>query len=239
MTSDKTVWIRDTNGAIEVQAAPDGAELEVHATRYGSDVRVVVVPSERGVTFCAMFHEDDVCGADGQYGVNGRLGSWQTHQVHFVVRLPKGVAVDASSVNGSVDVAGASASVTARTTNGSVDAATDRGTLHASTTNGGVHVVSGAGPVEAQTVNGGIEARIESVNEPGAIELSSVNGSIALTLPAAVDADVTANTVSGSTQTARALNVTSGPAHHELRGTLGAGGRRITLGTVNGSIRID
>ena len=63
--------------------------------------------------------------------------------MQFTVHVAKGVKVDLNTVNGSVDVGGATAAVDAETVNGRVDVATL------------------GGPVSARTVNGSVRATIE------------------------------------------------------------------------------
>ena len=127
--------------------------------------------------------------------------------VHFTVHVAKGVKVDLETVNGSLNVRGATVAVNAHTVNGRVEIATL------------------GGPVTAETVNGSIRASIDhlvSSDEP--LELVTVNGSVELDAPAALSAALNAETVNGSVQTDFPITLNSLKARTRLRGTIGQGG---------------
>jgi DUF4097 and DUF4098 domain-containing protein YvlB len=66
-----------------------------------------------------------------------------------------------------------------------------------------------------------------------------VNGSITLELPEGAGAEVSASNVNGGIETDFPITVRRvGFVGHRLRGTIGDGGPRLELSTVNGSIRI-
>ena len=133
-------------------------------------------------------------------------------RVDFTVRVPTGVNLIAKTVNG--------------------DVSSDRigGNVHASTVNGDIDVAA-AGYVKATTVNGGIEASLGSGDWPGDLDFSTVNGSVDLTLPAGVG-------VNGSFDTDFPLTVQGRFGPKQVSGTIGSGGRDLSISTVNGSIRL-
>ncbi len=174
-----------------------------------------------GVTICAMYpsepHDDpNECGP-------GRRGHMSVHdndtEVDFTVRVPLGV-----------DFAG-------RTVNGDVETGPLGGNVYAHTVNGGVEVAA-AGFVEAHTVNGSIHAAMGRGDWDGDLEFHTVNGSITLELPDGVGAEVRARTVNGALETDFPLTVQGRWGPRSLTGTIGDGGRRLELETVNGSIRL-
>jgi DUF4097 and DUF4098 domain-containing protein YvlB len=65
-----------------------------------------------------------------------------------------------------------------------------------------------------------------------------VNGPVHVELPADASAEVTASTINGDIDSDFPLTVSGrhGPRH--ARGTLGSGGRRLSLNTVNGEIEL-
>jgi DUF4097 and DUF4098 domain-containing protein YvlB len=65
-----------------------------------------------------------------------------------------------------------------------------------------------------------------------------VNGGITIYLPSDFSAEVEAQTVNGDIETDFPLTVSGRFGMRRIRGTIGAGGRRIELETVNGSIRL-
>ena len=87
---------------------------------------------------------------------------------------------------------------------------------------------------DGQTVNGEASAEGLTAN----VTLATVNGGITLDLPSDLSTEVRASTVNGDLVTDFPLLVTGkfGPRH--LHGTIGKGGRQLSLSTVNGSIRL-
>jgi DUF4097 and DUF4098 domain-containing protein YvlB len=70
------------------------------------------------------------------------------------------------------------------------------------------------------------------------VKLTTVNGTVTLELPAGLDATVSANTVNGGITSAFPLKTTDKLVVHHATGVIGAGGRRVELNTVNGSVRL-
>ena len=139
--------------------------------------------------------------------------------VDFTVRVPAGVRFVGKTVNGEVAAADLSSDVQANTVNGSIR-------------------ISTAGYAEAQTVNGEIVASLGRATWSDALEFRTVNGGITLDLPAGLSTEVRATTVNGDIQTDFPLMVTGRLGPRRLHGTIGSGGRRLALETVNGSIRL-
>src|SRR5205814_3041068 len=106
VAAGKTVEIRGVNGAIDASAA-SGDEVEVTATKHGrrsdpASVRVEVVEHAEGVTICAVY--PDVEGRRNECLAHG--GHNRTHdndvEVHFTVRVPRGVGFHPQTVNGDI-----------------------------------------------------------------------------------------------------------------------------------------
>ena len=219
------VWIRDRSGSVTVEPTR-GDSLEVSAEKsFGhsdpATVRIVAVPGSDGITICALWGREDRdnrCGPGEAY--RQRHVSHNDVRVRFTVRLPRGVAVGATTVSGTVRVTGASAPVVAGTVNGDVLAETARG------------------PVNAYSVNGSVRATMRGFADTGGVKVATVNGAVSVELPARLDATVDANTVNGTIETDFPLTVEGKFVAHHAGGALGAGGRRIELNSVNGSIRL-
>lgn len=219
-----TIRIEDLNGSVDVDASSNGTTSVTAVKRWRhsdpSRVRIVTQPGTNGMTICAIWDdESSTCGEhehEGSHGVHNNDVS-----VHFTVHVAKGVKVDLETVNGSIDVRGATAAVNAHTVNGRVEIATL------------------GGPVTAESVNGSIRATIDHLvdsNEP--LELETVNGSVELDAPAALSAALDAETVNGHVETDFPITIRSLKARTQLRGTIGQGGRELRLHTVNGSVTI-
>jgi putative adhesin len=224
VAAGKTVEIKGVNGAIEATAA-DGDEVEVTAAKRGrrsdpGSVRIEAIEHAGGVTICAVYPDVDGRRNECRPGEGGRMSTRDNDvDVHFTVRVPRGVALAPRTVNGDVEATDLEGDVDVRTVNGSIQ-------------------VSTSGHAEAQTVNGSIRARAGRADWVGDAEFKTVNGSITVTLPSATAADVRAETVNGEIETDFPLTVTGRFSSRHLSGTIGGGGRILELETVNGSIHL-
>jgi DUF4097 and DUF4098 domain-containing protein YvlB len=226
LAAGKTFEVRGINGPVHATAS-SGSEIELVAIRTGrrSDpetVKIEVVPHPGGVTVCAVYPSRDssrpnVCTPGGGGRMNVRNNDVN---VEFEIRVPRDVVFEARTVNGSIH-------------------ADVEGTAALSTVNGSIEVEAGT-LTEATTVNGSIRAEVRSgATEPDDVKLSTVNGSLRLSLPDGVNADVTAKTVNGGiTSEFTEIEVRKKWGPRSAEGRLGSGGRDLALSTVNGGIRI-
>jgi hypothetical protein len=219
-----TVWLRNINGSITVEPG-EGTTAEVQAERSyrhstPDSVRLITAMSRKGLTVCAVWPSGSTsCGPDGHYK-SGGMQQANDVAVEFTVRLPPGIELDASTVNGDIDVRGASAPV------------------GVATVNGDVNVETALGPVRAATVNGDVNAIIRKLAGTGDVKVVTVRGDATLELPDDVDAVVDGHTVAGDISTDFPLTVTGKIASHSVTGTIGSGGRRIHVATVTGDIQL-
>ena len=141
-------------------------------------------------------------------------------RVDFIVRVPEGVGL------------------TGRTVNGAVQAESLRSDVEAYTVNGQVRV-STTGSVQARTVNGSITASLQNPFWRKAPKFSTVNGGITLTLPAASNTVVRAETRNGKVLTDFA-SLRGKISDQRVEGRIGAGSSAtpLTLHTINGTIQI-
>ncbi len=221
----KAIEIKGINGNLVAQGT-SGGEVIVTADKdgHGDDpesVRIEVVEHDDGVTICAVYpdtrrNRPNMCAPKNE----GRLNSDDNDvSVDFEIKVPAGVRFIGRTVNGDVDATGLTADA------------------DVSTVNGDVHV-STAGEAEASTVNGGIRASMGRATWSGTVEFHTVNGSIEVTLPSDFSADVRASTVNGDISTDFPLTVTGRFGPRRISGTVGGGGRKLELETVNGSISL-
>jgi hypothetical protein len=221
----RAIEIKGVNG--DVRAEPSGSnEVEVVAVKRGhrdrpDSVRIDVVPHAGGVTICAVYPT-----RDGQRpneclpGDAGRMNVQNNDvSVRFTVRVPAGVALVGKTVNGEVEAVRLNGDVTLSTVNGSVTF---------STTGGG----------RASTVNGSIRGEMGRADWSNTLHMTTVNGGITLTLPPDLNTDVKASTVNGDISSDFPVTVTGRISRRKLEGTIGAGGRLLSLDSVNGSIAL-
>lgn len=223
------LYVKNLNGRIQVEPA-SGDQAEVTADRVvrgdadPKQVRFVVQKAGdgEGVVICALWGAQSSCDEGGYH--NERRGGWDgdsnngSVSAEFTVRVPRGVKLDVATVNGGLDVRGATSEVVARTVNGSVRAET------------------GGGPVSAKTVNGSVWARMASTGDARDLEFASVNGSITVEVPASLGADVELSTVTGRVGTEFPITLTGRIDPRRLRATIGDGSRHVRLRTVNGNV---
>lgn len=226
----RSVFVRNLNGAVRVESA-SGSEVEVRAEkrwRRGDpkDVKITATRTPRGdILVCAIWQGNDTrCDEDGYSShSNNRWSDTDRNNdvsVEFTIRLPKGVKLDASTVNGGLIIEGATAQVKARTVNGSIEAA------------------STSGPVSAKTVNGGIRVRTGTIGD-GPAEYETINGGITLDLPEGLNANIEMRTVNGSvTSEDFPITVQGRFDRRRISGKIGKGGPELSVSTVNGSIRL-
>lgn len=232
VASGHWVYLRNLNGRVRVEPGT-GNKLEITAEkrwRRGDpdDVEITVrqVGSGRGdVLVCAVWRDTNTrCDEDG-YSVRSHFDGWFGRnrngdvEVEFVVRLPQGVRVDVRSVNGSIEVDGATSEVLAHTTNGHIDAR------------------SSGGPVRATTTNGDLTVRVGALDSHD-MEYRTTNGSITVELPATANADLDMHTTNGSISSDFPVTMEGTFSRRNMRGTVGKGGPLIRLSTTNGSIRL-
>lgn len=226
--SGRWITIRNLNGRVTVDRATgdsvtvtavkrvrrgDPAYVHYDARRYGDDNGDVLV--------CALWGPDAKCSPGGYDSNQGDGGSRRNQiRVDFNVAVPPGVKVSAHTVNSQVSVTGVTSEV------------------RASTVNGGVNVETDGGPVSASSVNGTVHASMLHYRPTQDMRFTSVNGSVIVELPDSVNADVELRTVNGrfTTDFPVTLHGRIDPRH--LRATLGKGGPRITMRTVNGNVEL-
>ena len=224
LAARRTLWLRNINGPITVEPA-DGPKVEVLGERTfkhssADSVRILTVESGLGLTVCAVWPgKATQCGPDGHYSTEGGLQGNDV-AVEFTVRLPRGVKLDASTVNGDIEVSGATAPVGVGTVNGDLT------------------VETALGPVRAASVNGDVQATIHGFAEPGDVNVVTVHGDVTVELPPGVDAELEGHTVTGDISTDFPLTVTGKFASHAVTGRIGNGGRRIRLNTVAGDVQV-
>jgi hypothetical protein len=224
------IRIRNLNGGITVGPA-SGDNVEVTATKRWrrGDPSVVHFdvqkfgPGNESVVICALWGDRASCD-DRHYESHGDRNSRNNNNdvnVEFRVLVPKGVKVGINSVNGALTVEGATAEVDAGTVNGEVEVATT------------------GGPVNASTVNGGVRARVGRVDGDADMDFSTVNGSVIAEFTGEFGGDVEMSTVNGALRTDYEITVSGRLDPKHLRAHIGrAGGPRIKLETVNGSVEL-
>ncbi len=226
LAAGKRLEVKGVNGDVRAVLS-SGAEAVVNARKHSrrsdpDEVKIEVVESDDGITICAVYptppraRRENSCEPGDHWSSNTENNDVT---VDFDVQVPAGIEFNGQTVNGEMSAEGLKGDVRASTVNGSVR-------------------VSTTGLAEASTVNGSVYAQMGRADWTNDLEFSTVNGGITLILPGKLDTELRANTVNGDIETDWPLTITGRFSQRRLRGTIGAGGRGLTLSTVNGEIRL-
>lgn len=226
LAAGKTIEIIGVNGSIDASGT-SGREVQVFAVKKGrrsdpASVEFSVVEHEDGVTICAVYppgnrrNEPNECRRGGKGRMNTRDNDVQ---VTWTVKVPAGVLFVGRTVNGHVAAEGLTAPAEAHAVNGSI-------------------TLSTTSWATATTVNGSIDARMGRADWTDELEFSTVNGGITVTLPAAASMEVDASTVNGSLSTDFPLTIKGTWGPRRMHGTVGQGGRSMSLSSVNGALEL-
>ena len=176
------------------------------------------------------------------------------HQV--ILKLPRSIDLSVTSVSGSLQSGDVNGQVHVSSISGSANFGNVGGKLQVHSVSGSVEVgnvgadvrlnsVSGDvglgqvnGSLDVTSVSGGLKTALASLSPQG-IHINSVSGSIEIGFKSEVNADFTAEHVSGQVYL-DVPNVTrdSGEKSSNVRARIGAGGTPITISSVSGNIRL-
>lgn len=226
VASGDHIEIKGINGEIRAELAR-GNEVEVRARMHGKrgdpdEIEMVVLEHDDGVTICAVYpHDRDEEPNECRQGGRGRTNIKERYdvQVEFTVMVPAGVGFIGRTINGEIEALGLEADVKAFTVNGGIDITT-------------------TGLAVGSTVNGSITASMGRADWDGKLNFTTVNGSVTLEMPADLNCEVSVSTVNGHISSDYPLMVEGRFSPRQLKGTIGDGGRTLSIKTVNGSIQI-
>lgn len=213
------VSLENINGDIKINRGSDGEVRLVAYKKAGKqeylDELKVITDADRNYVRIETRHPK----SEGGWF---KWGNDSSGSVAYELEVPEDVDLDSiTTVNGDVKISGVSGLVKAETVNGSLKA-------------------SGlVGDVNLETVNGSVEAEFDQLGEGQRVTADAVNGKILLLVPSDTSARITAETVNGSINADDfGLEPEKGFVGRDLSGEIGGGDARISLDTVNGSIRI-
>ena len=184
----KSLSVETVNGRVEVVAGPSfRADVEVTASGSSdSDAKKnladVKVRFENENGNLALYTEEPGVHMK-RSGRGWNFSSRDDHdwrsETKYRITVPSGVTVNVSAVNGGVSVAGVAAP------------------LELTTVNGKITIAGARRDAKLNTVNGAIEAIFTDLPKGAALDVRTVNGSIALTLPAKAGFRLEGHTMGG------------------------------------------
>src|SRR5208337_225669 len=218
LTADGRVELDNVNGDVHISTW-DRNEVKVDAVKYAyskerlDEARIEVDTEKDRLSIRTKYRDHDL------------TFNWGSHDnpasVEYTITVPHAARLDEIKlINGALEITG-------------VD-----GEVHASCINGRLDAHNISGHAELSTINGHLEAKFDQL-PASSVELKSVNGSVALTIPSDSKAEIEASTISGGIDNDFGMRVN----HHrfvgrDLRGQLGSGGPHIEVQNVNGRIDI-
>ncbi len=208
------IRITNTNGRVDIEAV-DGDTVEVaieRTARAATDVGARELLARVKVT--EDVKPDRIELRTESLGMLIAAG----FEVQYRVRAPRGASVIAQTTNGPIAVTGTGGRLEVDTKNGSVSARGVSGGVHAETTNGSVTV--------------------ELASLAAAVDLSTTNGRIDLSIPPQAKADLKASCTNGRIEVSDLTLDRTTESRRRLEGRLNGGGTPVDLRTTNGSIRI-
>lgn len=232
MDAGQTLEVRGITGSIRAEPA-SGSEASVVAEKRGDDddfgrVMIRVEEVRGGFIVCALYHERnfDRDGCDGRSS-----GDRDDHDreddsidvsVEYVVMVPAGVELVGKMVTGDIEADGMRSDIEAKTVTGDI-------------------TVSTSGIARASTVSGDIDIAMAGTGWDD-MHFNTVSGDITIRLPADIDTEVDFNSLSGDIDSDFDLQVRDRDERRwvgtELKGTIGSGGRSLSVSTVSGNLEI-
>ena len=109
------------------------------------------------------------------------------------------------------------------------------------TVNGGVLLADVSGDVRGRTVNGGLDVRLDGQRWDGTgLDVETTNGGVRMRLPDGYNAELTAETTNGGLDVDFPVTVQGriSNLNRRIATTLGSGGPRLHVRTVNGGVTI-
>ncbi|MGW7263554.1 DUF4097 family beta strand repeat-containing protein [Streptomyces sp. NPDC054842] len=148
--------------------------------------------------------------------------------------------VEVKGVSGDTTLVGVAGPVRVSTVSGNLEAQAVTGDLRFNSVSGDLTVVEGSGScVRAESVSGSMIVDLDATATATDVQLTNVSGEIAVRLPHPADAEVEANTASGTVSSAfEDLRVSGHWGAKTITGRLGAGNGRLKATTASGSIAL-
>lgn len=186
LSAGQTLEVRGINGGITADASSGDAEVTAVKKARHSDpasVEIRTIEHAGGVTICAVYPTRGGGRAnDCESGGNVRNNDVQ---VEFTVKVPAGVKLNARTVNGGVRIGDVDSDVDASSVNGSINVAST-GLVKAETVNGSIEASMGradwTGKLDFETVNGSITLDLPA-DLSADVDAETVNGRIDVDFP--------------------------------------------------------
>ncbi len=219
-----------------VVRAPENGGIHV----VGSDSSGYEVKACKAAAFGEALRDVRVRVAGNEVVADGPdRGRWV---VYFLVRAPRGAALDLRSHNGPIALQNVNGTIAARAINGPISVKRSSGTIEISTENGPISLDGGSGTTKLNAQNGPITVKLRGTAWDGSLDAHTENGPVALKMPAAFRSGVIVESqghgpVSCRAEACRQAKRTWDDDDNR-RIELGSGPSTVRLSTVNGPVSV-
>jgi hypothetical protein len=163
--------------------------------------------------------------------------SFGNHSIHLEIHVPRDLAADLHTGDGSISLRGLRGDLRADSGDGSIRGEDLDGTLDANTADGSVHVTGRFDKLQLHTHDGSVEAVVrEGSHLDGDWRIQTGDGSVHMRVPKTLAADLEAHTGDGHISVD--LPGTSSKGEHYAQAQLNGGGHALVLRTGDGSITV-
>ncbi|HET6593007.1 MAG TPA: DUF4097 family beta strand repeat-containing protein [Xanthomonadales bacterium] len=214
------ISLENVNGDVTVKGG-DGSQVEIVALKKAGKQEYL-----DGIEI-RIDHSVDAIRIETRHPDKG-ISSWfdwgsdSSGSVTYTLSVPASANLDAvETVNGDLSIAGVT------------------GVVKASTVNGDVKAKDLSADARVETVNGEVDITFASFTGNQKADCESVNGRLVVNLPADASASVNAETINGGIDGSDfGLKTNKGFVGQDMSGAIGEGSGRLSLSTVNGSIKV-
>ena len=217
----REIKVFEVEGSITVEAT-DSGEVSLLATAKG-DLEIKKGVENDGLFTTSLDGDTLSIGRKGKsrkgWNVTFFWGMDDDVRIDYVLKVPRTVSLNVSTVNGRIATRGVDGETEAVTVNGTIDIDTP-----------------GSHKLYATTVNGRVKAKFsQSFN--GA-QFKSVNGGVEAELPQSASFTVNLSQVNGDFEASFPLSINSNPGSRRVSGEVNGGQHELKIVTVNGDVEL-
>jgi hypothetical protein len=238
-------FLSNVSGDITVEGI-DGTEAEVKVTKRGGsadlrrDLKIIfstlggnlsLKPSKQFDNDIDVIYEIKLPRNLGQVNIDGVSSNVKLKNIDALLTV--------KSVSGALELSNLRGAVRAETQSGEIFLSQIIGNVTAKSTSGMIGLAGVSGSIQTDNTSGDTKATIDSTTSTDTLSFESINGSIDLQFKSDLNAELDANTVSGSIQAnGLGVEVKQAPGSEQAIGRLGIGGQPLKIKTVSGDIKI-
>jgi hypothetical protein len=237
--------LSNISGDITIEGV-DSSEAEVKVIKRGGsadqrkDIKIIystlggnlsLKPSQQFSSDIDIIYEIKLPRNLGQVNVIGTNSDIKLKDIDALIEI--------KSVSGTLDLSNLRGQVKAETQSGEVFLSQVMGDIFAKTTSGKIELSGVSGSIRTDNTAGDTKATIDSTTSADMLSFESINGKIDLRFKSAINAELEANTISGSIDLEGVqIEVKKMPGSSQAVGRLGVGGQPLKIKTVSGDIKV-